>query len=91
MALPKVKGLHQIAPHRAVFHLERWDVLRAPNLPTTLVFGPDELVPAHALDPREPQRVVLVPASARDPRHPTATIGEYHAAVTRADDILERV
>ena len=91
MSLPKVRDLHQIAPHRAVFQLERWDTLYAPNLPTALVFAPREALPERALADRGPQRVVLAPASARDPRHPTATISQYHSAVTSANDILERI
>jgi hypothetical protein len=91
MALPKVKDLHQIAPHRAVFHLGRWDALHAPNLPTALIFAPGEKINERALARNGPERVLLAPESARDPRHPTATIGEYHSAVTRTSDILERL
>lgn len=91
MKLPKVVDLHRITPHRAIFHLARWDALHTPNLPAALVFAPGETVPAKALAEDGPERVVLTPESARHPRHPTATIGEYHSAVTRATDILERL
>jgi ATP-dependent DNA helicase RecQ len=91
MDLPRVRALDRLAPHKAVFYLERWDALHAPNLPSTLVFGPGESVPAYVLESSGPERVVLAPAPARDARHPTATIGEYHSAVTGTHDILDRI
>jgi superfamily II DNA/RNA helicase len=91
MSLPRVRALHKFAPHRAVFLLERWDSLRAPRLPTALVYGPEQHVPAHALMDSGPERVVLVATSAKDPRHPTATVGEYHTMVTTIHDVLERI
>jgi hypothetical protein len=39
VATSVVRNLHRIAPGRAIFHLDRWDLLRAPLLPTALVFS----------------------------------------------------
>lgn len=91
MALPKVQALHKIAPHRAVFHLERWDALRAPHLPTAIVFAPDERVDAAALERLASDRVLLMSTLAQHPNHPTATVAEYHSAVARVADVLERL
>lgn len=91
VATSVVRNLHRIAPGRAIFHLDRWDLLRAPLLPTALVFSPDAAVPEAALEDRGPRRVVFAPAGARDPRHEAATIGEYHAAVTTARDLSDRI
>jgi ATP-dependent DNA helicase RecQ len=86
-----VRDLHRIAPGRAIFHLDRWDQLHAPMLPTALVYEPGAAVPADALEEGGPQRVVLVEERARDPRHGTELIREYHTTVTAAGDILERI
>jgi ATP-dependent DNA helicase RecQ len=91
MTRPKVADLHQFAPHRAVFHLERWDVFSAPNLPTALVYAPGQQIDGDALNQRLPDRVVVVPVTARHPDHHSATIREYHSAVVRSADVLERL
>ena len=88
---PKVEALYQLAPHRAVFVLDAWDRLRAPNLPTVLVFEPDAEVPTQALSDTGPARIVIASSMAADPRHVSATIREYHSAVTTAQDVLERM
>ena len=85
-----VIGLHRYAAGRAIFHLGLWDRLRAPPLPTALVFSPAEQVPKEALQGADPPQVVLVDRDARDPRHGTAQISEYHAAVTTTDAFLDR-
>ena len=82
-----VRDLHRIAPGRAIFHLDRWDQLRAPLLPTALVYEPGATVPADALEEGGPQRVVLVEEGARDPRHATAadprvSLGGYERPAT---------
>lgn len=86
-----VRDLHRIAPGRAIFHLDRWDQLHAPLLPTALVYEPGAAVPADALEEGGPQRVVFVEESTRDPRHGTERIREYHTTVTTAADVLERI
>lgn len=89
--LPRIEALFQLAPHRAVFVLDAWDRLRAPKLPTVLVFEPDALVPEQVLRDGGPDRIVIAPRSAPDPRHATQTIGEYHWPVTTAKDVIERM
>lgn len=91
LQLPKVLALYQLAPHQAIFVFDQWDRLRAPNLPTVLVFEPGARVPEQALSDGGPVRIVVASKSAADPRHVTATIGEYHPAVTTAEDIIERM
>jgi hypothetical protein len=89
--LPRIEALFQLAPHRAVFVLDAWNRLSAPNLPTVLVFEPNAPVPEQVLRDGGPDRVVVVPRSTADPRHATQTIGEYHWPVTTAEDVVERM
>jgi ATP-dependent DNA helicase RecQ len=89
--LPRIDALFQLAPHRAVFVLGSWERLRAPNLPTVLIYAPDATVPEQVLRDGGPERIVIASRSAADPRHATQTVGEYHSTVTTAQDIVERM
>lgn len=87
----RVQTLYRFAPRRAVFHLERWDRLYAPNLPTALVYTPIDSVDPAALNAGGPSRVLFLADNARDPRHGSASIREYHPAVATLDTLLERL
>ena len=91
LASTDVAGLHRVAPGRAIFHLQRWDQLHAPALPTALVFGVGARVSADALEEGGPHRIVLLAEDTKDPRHGNATVREYHPAVTDLDDLLSRL
>jgi superfamily II DNA/RNA helicase len=91
LAAPEVTSLQRFAPGRAIFHLDRWDQLHAPVLPTALVFDPHTRLPADAVEDSGPHRIVLVPEDTLDPRHGSALLRDYHAAVTYLDEFLEAV
>ncbi|MGO9791893.1 MAG: protein DpdF [Solirubrobacteraceae bacterium] len=90
-AASDVAHLHQRARGGAIFELDAWDRLHAPQLPTALVFAPGSVVSSETLEEAGPRRVVVVPADASDPRHATAAIREYHQPVTTVLDLVERL
>lgn len=86
-----VRSLYRFAPGRAVFHLDRWDRLHAPLLPTALVYQPGRDVHRGALNDGGPPRVVFAPDDSLDRRHGSAEIREYHPAVATIETLLERL
>jgi superfamily II DNA or RNA helicase len=91
LAMSDVQDLYRTSPHGVIFHLDRWDALHAPNLPTGILFAPGTEIPDRALTGGQSRRVVMIPSDARHPNHPTATVAEYHPVVTITASVQDRL
>lgn len=85
----RIRQLHRLAPHGAIFLLDRWSPIEPLDLPSAAVVESPQDPTNAALHPGGPPRVIFVPPALPDPVKPRLTLEESRAAVISVQDLLE--